>query len=155
MQIFRCYTSQANYEKITRGSTGEYGDEIHASLSPCEKRDGMCVCTHRGNLILLSAYNTQLSPGWTETQHLPWRIRPIPRLVFHRPSACYVVRGWGRNGFTDALGLGWKWRRIHYRERVHRRFIYSRNSGRKTYIGTRNANSALFLLRRSIWQNSI
>lgn len=65
--------------KLQRGSTDEYGDEIHASLSPWGKReDRACVCTHGGNLILLSAYNTQLSSGWTETQHLPWRIRPVP-----------------------------------------------------------------------------
>jgi len=94
MQIFR-YTSRANYEKITRGSTDEYGDE-----NPCvvvAMRDG--VCTHGGNLILLSAYNTQLSPGWTETQHLPWRIRPIPMLVFHRRR---LVTSLGDEGEADS-----------------------------------------------------
>jgi len=43
------------------------------------------------------------------------------------PSACYIVRGWRRGGFIDALSLGWKWWRIHYWKRVYvlcnRRFM--------------------------------
>lgn len=88
-------------EKIARGSTGGLWRRKSKRLVRCrhagrgtERR--VYMCTHGGNLILLSAYNTQLSPGWTETQHLPWRIRPVPRLVFHRRRLVTSLGGWRR-----------------------------------------------------------
>lgn len=95
-KFFRCYTSRANYEGKLRA------DRLTSMATKSKRhaeRGTACVCTHGGSLILLSAYNTQLSPGWTETQHLPWRIRPIPRLVFHRRR---LVTSLGDGGEADS-----------------------------------------------------
>lgn len=73
------------------------------------RRGGVSMCTHGENLILLSAYNTQLyPPRWTETQHLPWRIRPIFPTQTRPPplTACFSLEGWRRGEFMDTLGLG-------------------------------------------------
>jgi len=97
LEIVACKFFVTRAARITRKLRADWltklATKIHASLSPCGKRDG--VCTHGGNLILLSAYNTQLSPGWTETQHLPWRIRSIPMLVFHRRRLVTSLGDWG------------------------------------------------------------
>lgn len=72
---------------------------------------------------------------------------PYPEARLPPPSVCYVVRGWGRGGFMDALGLGWKWRCIHYRGPPPFYILTAQISGVKLTINrARNANGALFLL---------
>jgi len=93
-----------NYARIDWRSMAT---KIHASLSPCGKRDG--VCTHSGEIwfccrltilnYLLGGPRRNICRG--ESAYSDARLPP--------PSACYVVRGWRRGGFVDALGLGWKW----------------------------------------------
>lgn len=85
MQIFRCYTSRANYEEITHGSTDEYGDEIHASSSPCEKRDRACMYT-RGKFDFVVGLQYSII-SWVdrgETSAVENPPYPGADIIFHR-----------------------------------------------------------------------